>query len=55
MRKVLCVIVDNACANNTAIDLLMRNTTVIEDLIQDNKFMHVRCATLIIDLIMQRD
>ena len=52
IRKVLCITVDNASANETAIDWFKRNTTVRDDVIRAHEFIHVRCCAHIINLIV---
>lgn len=43
---------DNANANNTTLEWLRKNTTVIDDTIRDNEFMHIQYATHIFNLIV---
>ncbi|XP_042983370.1 zinc finger BED domain-containing protein RICESLEEPER 2-like [Carya illinoinensis] len=52
IKKVLCITVDNASANDTAIEWFKRNTTVKEDIIRGHEFIHVRCCAHIINLIV---
>lgn len=49
---MLCITVDNASANETAIDWFKRNTTVRDDVIRAHEFIHVRCCAHIINLIV---
>ncbi|KAG2725612.1 hypothetical protein I3760_01G073900 [Carya illinoinensis] len=52
IKKVLCITVDNASANDTAIEWFKRNTTVKEDIVHGHEFIHVRCCAHIINLIV---
>lgn len=52
IRKLLCATVDNISANDTIIEWLRRNTTMIKGIVSGNEFMLVRCATHILNLIV---
>ncbi|XP_042945622.1 zinc finger BED domain-containing protein RICESLEEPER 2-like [Carya illinoinensis] len=52
IKKVLCITVDNANANDTATEWFKRNTTVKEDIIRGHEFIHIRCCAHIINLIV---
>lgn len=52
IRKALCITVDNANTNDTAIDWFKRNTTVKDDVIRQHEFIHVRCFAHTINLIV---
>lgn len=52
IRKLLWVNVNNASANDTAIEWLRWNT-MTEDPILGDFYMHVRCAIHIVNLIVQ--
>ncbi|KAG2709415.1 hypothetical protein I3760_05G238000 [Carya illinoinensis] len=52
IQKVLCISVDNASANDTAIEWFKRNTSMKADVIRNHEFIHVRCCAHILNLIV---
>ncbi|XP_059453467.1 zinc finger BED domain-containing protein RICESLEEPER 2-like [Corylus avellana] len=54
ISRLLTITVDNASANDKALDWLKQRTMYDEDTICFNEFLHVRCSAHILNLIVQR-
>jgi hypothetical protein len=54
ISRILTTIVDNATANDRALDWLKLRAMFDEETISRNEFMHVRCSTHILNIIVQR-
>jgi hypothetical protein len=52
IRGILTISLDNASANETAVDCFKKRTMANDDVICCNQFIHVRCCAYIINLIV---
>ncbi|XP_042472094.1 zinc finger BED domain-containing protein RICESLEEPER 2-like [Zingiber officinale] len=55
IEKVFSIVVDNASSNDTAIDYLKRRMKSENLLLFEGKYLHLRCACYIINLIVKDD
>jgi hypothetical protein len=53
LEKVMTVTVDNASANDSGVTYLRRQVTNLKTSIAKGKYLHIRCAAHIINLIVQ--
>jgi len=53
LDKVMIVTVDNASANDSGVTYLRRQMNSVNTSIAESKYLHMRCATHIINLIVQ--
>jgi hypothetical protein len=53
LDKVVTVTVDNASANDTGISYLRRQINSAKTSIAEGKYLHIRCAAHILNLIAQ--
>ncbi|KAL4367977.1 hypothetical protein GQ457_05G008170 [Hibiscus cannabinus] len=53
LRKILTVTVDNASSNDVTIQYLRRRITHWEGSVFDGQFLHMRCATHILNLVVK--
>ncbi|KAG2710559.1 hypothetical protein I3760_04G033100 [Carya illinoinensis] len=52
IQKVLCITVNSASSNDTAIEWFKQNTRVKDDVIRNHEFIHIQCFAHIINLIV---
>jgi hypothetical protein len=53
LEKVTCVTVDNASSNDSGVSYLRRIMNIAKTSIVEGKFLHMRCAAHIVNLIVQ--
>jgi hypothetical protein len=53
LEKVMCVTVDNASSNDSGVSYLRRIMNIAKTSIAEGKFLHMRCAAHIVNLIVQ--
>jgi hypothetical protein len=53
LEKVMCATVDNASSNDSGVSYLRRIMNIAKTSIAEGKFLHMRCAAHIVNLIVQ--
>ena len=54
IRNIITITVDNAIANDTALEYVKRRTCSKEGAILESQFMHMRCCAHILNLIVTK-